>query len=228
MPSNARIWIAREQLSVSNWIAELGEANRLRREVRLTEASVTAQRDLLGQHSTATPKPTVRSAALPHSALSEERAQASEVERLVFSGVNLERSKRGLPALRADSTLTDLARAHSEDMAANEYFSHDNRSGLDPTQRAVRTGYRCRKDFGSYYTDGIAENIFQNWTYSSSMYGGLIKSYKSVKEIAESTVQGWIDSPGHLANITDRNFDRVGTGVAIASDGKVMITQDFC
>ena len=32
----------------------------------------------------------------------------------------------------------------------------------------------------------------------------------------------------HRENILDASYDRAGTGVAIAKDGKVYFTQNFC
>ena len=44
-------------------------------------------------------------------------------------------------------------------MSNRNYFSHDTPEGLDPTDRGNNAGYTCRKDFGSYYTEGLGENI---------------------------------------------------------------------
>jgi uncharacterized protein YkwD len=115
-------------------------------------------------------------------------------------------------------------------MAERGYFAHDNLLGQGPSERAVKQGYVCRKNYGSYYTEGVAENIFQNWLYSSTTYIGPIpvKNYVSPEQIATSTVDGWMKSPGHRENIVNRDYDRVGTGVAISKDEKVYITQNFC
>ena len=110
------------------------------------------------------------------------------------------------------------------------FFSHDNLIGQDPTERGRLAGYYCRKDFGSYYTEGIAENIFQNNLYDSVTYYNGIPSYdwNTQEEIAKSTVSGWMTSPGHRENILTATYDKEGIGVAISSDDEVLITQDFC
>lgn len=154
----------------------------------------------------------------------------SRIAELVHQLVNEERQSRKRTPLRQDERLSTIARTHSQDMAEKDYFAHENLLGQGPSERAAQQIYNCRKDYGSYYTEGVAENIFQNWLYSSITYVGPIpsKSYSSVEEIAASTVIGWMESPGHRQNILDTAFDRVGTGVAVSQDEKVYITQNFC
>jgi len=143
--------------------------------------------------------------------------------------VNNERQTYGLSPLEYDTRLADIARAHSQDMANRNYFSHDNPEGQDPTERAKAAGYPCYKDYGGYYTDGIAENIFQNWLYTTiTYYNGLaVYDWSTKSEIASSTVSGWMLSEGHRQNILKSTYDKEGIGIAISSDYKVYITQDF-
>ncbi len=158
----------------------------------------------------------------------------SSLETEIHNLINEERSNYGLRALSFDNKLSDIAREHSRDMAVNNFFEHYNLEGQDPTDRANSAGYRCYKDYGSYYTEGIAENIFQNNLYDSVSYGVAIvvpyyiHDWNTQQEIAESTVSGWMGSPGHRQNILDFSYDKEGIGVAISSDDKVYITQDFC
>jgi len=152
------------------------------------------------------------------------------LEQQVHEGINGQRMSNGLSALSYDSSLASIARKHSADMAANNYFSHTNLQGLDPSGRATQAGYSCYKNYGSYYTTGIAENIMQNNLYDSVTYYDGIPRYawNSQEEIAQSTVRGWMNSPGHRKNILTSTYDKEGIGVAIASDDKVYITEDFC
>lgn len=152
------------------------------------------------------------------------------LEMQIHNGINQQRKNNGLSALSYDSSLVAIARKHSADMARNNYFSHDNLQGLDPSARGVQAGYSCYKNYGSYYTTGIAENIMQNNLYDSITYYNGIPRYawNSQEDIAQSTVDGWMDSPGHRQNILTSTYDREGIGVAIASDDKVYITEDFC
>lgn len=154
--------------------------------------------------------------------------RALEME--IHTGINQQRRSNGLSPLSYDSSLASIARKHSADMAQNSFFSHYNLQGLDPTGRGNREGYSCYKDFGSYYMTGIAENIMQNNLYDSiTYYNGIPRySWNTQEEIAQSTVNGWMTSPGHRQNILTSTYNREGIGVAIAADDKVYITEDFC
>ena len=164
----------------------------------------------------------------PTNVLPTERALL--MESLIHALVNAERQQAGLAPLSTDDLLSSVARSHSADMASRDYFDHVNTQGQHPSDRAASAGYSCRKDYGTYYTDGVAENIAQNWLFSSITTIGPIstKNYMSNDEIAQETVEGWMNSPGHRANILEADYDRVGTGVAIAEDQKVYLTQNFC
>ena len=155
---------------------------------------------------------------------------AQELAYLVHQLINEEREKQGLGPLQYDAELASIAEAHSNDMAMHSYFSHVNLAGEDPTDRGAQQGYNCRKDYGSHYTYGLAENIHQGWLYGSITYIGaaVIKDWHSVEELATIAVQGWMNSPGHRANILNRSYDKEGIGVAVAPDERVYFTQNFC
>lgn len=103
----------------------------------------------------------------------------------VIARTNAERARHGLRPLASDVRLSAVARAHSGDMLARGYFSH---TGLDGRQPWDRT-----KDAGIDYR-GIAENIA--WGQRS----------------AEEVVDGWMNSPGHRANILAPDFTHIGVG----------------
>jgi uncharacterized protein YkwD len=153
------------------------------------------------------------------------------LEQRVHDLINQERTAQGLSALDIDPALAAVARAHSEDMAAQQYFAHVNLQGQDPTARGEAAGYSCRKTYGSYYTYGIAENLFLNNLYSSATYYSNRETeytWNSPEEIAQTTVSGWMNSSGHRENILTPTYDRQGIGVAIGSNDRVYITEDFC
>ena len=77
---------------------------------------------------------------------------------------------------------------------------------------------------------GIGENILQNNLYNSyQTLNGIPVHYdwQDMDKIASSTVNGWMNSPGHRSNILGY-YHSQGIGVAISSDDKVYITEDFC
>ncbi len=154
----------------------------------------------------------------------------TELEKQVHNLTNQYRTQNGLKALSWDDKLSNIARSHSQDMASRDYFSHDTPEGKDPTDRGTSQGYRCQKTVGNLIYSGIAENLFQNNLYDSVTIIGIvpIHDWNSQDELAKSTVDGWMESPGHRENILTKTYDREGIGVEIASDDKVYITQDFC
>lgn len=130
-----------------------------------------------------------------------------------------------------DATLAFIARSHSLDMARHGYFSHTNQSGQSASDRGSARGYDCRKDYGSYYTHGLAENISyaslygQYWTLNGVV---VRKDYHALDELASLVVDGWMNSPGHRRNILDGSYGKEGIGVAVSADEKVYVTQNFC
>ncbi len=161
----------------------------------------------------------------------EPKIDITKLEKRIHTLINEQRINNGVSSLGFDDNLALIARGHSVDMSINNYFEHNNKKGEDPTMRGQNAGYSCRKDYGSYYTNGMAENIFQNNLYDSTSYvNGIPVSHdwNSLEEIAQSTVNGWMNSPGHRHNILKTQYDREGIGVAISSDDKVLITEDFC
>jgi uncharacterized protein YkwD len=119
-------------------------------------------------------------------------------------GINGIRSAHGLPPLAADANLTAVARARSKDMAARNYFSHQPPDGCN---------YVCLMDSNgiphAYAGENIAWNTWQ-WDQTSQV-----------------AVKMWNNSPPHLQNIVNCHYERVGTGVAKAKDGKVYFTMVF-
>jgi uncharacterized protein YkwD len=97
----------------------------------------------------------------------------------------------------------EASRLHAEDMARHHYFSHSGRDGSDPAQRVLRAGYRYR---------ATGENIAA---------GGQMKP--------EDAVAGWIESPGHCANLMNPAYAEMGAAFAVdaGSEMKVYWTQAF-
>lgn len=94
-------------------------------------------------------------------------------------------------------------------MAAQDYFAHVSPSGEGLGDRLDQAGIDCR---------GWAENIA--YEYDSGFSAG------DAASVADSIVQGWIDSDGHRRNIRGE-YSEEGVGVAVADD-TVYATQMFC
>lgn len=91
------------------------------------------------------------------------------------------------PPLTLSGTLDSVAFGHAADMAFNNYFEHQDRSGQSPADRVRAVGYQEKL---------VGENI---------AYGP-----KTVEEV----VQGWLDSPDHCENIMDQRFVEFGIAAA--------------
>ncbi len=112
-------------------------------------------------------------------------AGISQIERQVIDLTNAERKKNGLPALQADTSLSNVARTKSNDMQQNNYFSHTSPTHGSP--------FDMMRDFGvSYKTAG--ENIAKG------------------QSSAQSVVNSWMNSEGHRKNILNPNFTHIGVG----------------
>jgi uncharacterized protein YkwD len=154
----------------------------------------------------------------------------SKLEKNIHDLINRERQKHGLALLAWNDTLSSIARKHSKDMADRNYFSHDTPEGHDFSYRYSQDGYSCAiHGQGNIYYTG-AENIFQNNLYDQVVFTDGVSHYdwNTAGKIAESTVHGWMNSPGHRKNILTPYWKSEGIGVAISPDDKVYITQNFC
>jgi uncharacterized protein YkwD len=107
------------------------------------------------------------------------------------------------PPLSWNPALGDAALAHSRDMATGRYFSHRGKDGSQAADRALRAGYAWRR---------VGENI---------AFG-----QRSPRE----AVEGWLDSPGHCANIMNRDYTEMGAAYGVTPErqaGVIYWTQVF-
>ena len=128
--------------------------------------------------------------------------------------INEERASHGLRSLSWNAKLAQASLNHSTDMAKREYFEHDSPEGHDFSWRYSQVGFNCAVTQGNLIYGG-GENI---------MY---LDGYYGVDTIASETVEGWMNSPGHRANILTSYFQSEGIGVGI-SYNEVYVTQNFC
>lgn len=103
----------------------------------------------------------------------------------VLDLTNQFRAQNGLGALKLNSELNAAAQNHSQDMAVNDYFSHTGKNGSQPWDRAKVVGYEAQT---------MGENIAAGYN------------------TPEAVVQGWIDSPGHRANLLNSKYTELGVG----------------
>lgn len=118
----------------------------------------------------------------------------------VLALTNAERRRAGLAPLSDDPFLTRAAQAHSDDMVARAFYSHTAPDGSRPWDRAAAAGSGHR---------AVGENI--------------ACGQRSAAEV----VEGWMNSPGHRANILKPDFTHLGVGFAGGGPAGTYWTQLF-
>lgn len=160
----------------------------------------------------------------------------SSLEARIHERINEQRQQNGLSSLSFDSFLASIARGHSYDMSLRNFFEHTNPEGMDARERGDWAGYPCVREYETYYTEGISENIAMVYRYDT--YKNLVAPNGTVMEteyywsteeyIADKVVTGWMNSEGHRNNILDYHFRQEGIGIAFATDNAIYITENFC
>jgi uncharacterized protein YkwD len=103
--------------------------------------------------------------------------------------------------LSLSAILTRAALIHAQDMAAHDHFEHEGTDGSTPSQRIARVGYKWLT---------AAENIALGPT------------------TAKQVVDGWLQSPGHCANIMGPRSKEMGLAYAVSPNGRdIYWAQDF-
>jgi uncharacterized protein YkwD len=132
-------------------------------------------------------------------------------ERQLIALVNQARANKGLAALKVNFKLVRAARAHSSEMIAKDYFSHNSANGESVSKRVIRYGYTqtgCTQWM-------VGENI---------AYG--VGSYGSPKTI----MRAWMKSSAHRAIILTKSLREIGIGRAAGdyngNAGTSMFTMD--
>ena len=59
---------------------------------------------------------------------------------------------------------------------------------------------------------------FSTLDHDTTYNGITVNDFESIEVMAQKTVNGWMNSPGHRKNILTSTFDREGIGVGIASE----------
>jgi uncharacterized protein YkwD len=125
--------------------------------------------------------------------------------------INLERAKAHCAALKPNAALTKSARDHSTLMAARQELTHQFPDEPDLGTRITAAGY---------HWGGIAENAAPGsfTTPQMAMYGLHDPTHNFT---------GFMESPGHRANILNCGLKDIGIGAVPDKDGGPWWTQDF-
>jgi hypothetical protein len=104
----------------------------------------------------------------------------------LLTQTNQQRVAGGLPALHLDSRLNQSASLKAGDMFSEDYWAHVSPSGTQPWHWFTAAGYGY-----SYAGENLAKDF----------------------DTTSGAIQGWMNSPGHRANILNPNYTDVGFAV---------------
>lgn len=104
----------------------------------------------------------------------------------LLADTNVERAKSSLPALKVNDELSSAAFMKAKDMFANNYWAHTSPSGVTPWKWVGDAGYNY---------DVAGENLAKNYP------------------TAQATVDAWMNSTTHRANILNTKYQDVGLAV---------------
>lgn len=109
--------------------------------------------------------------------------------------INQERARNGVLPLQINAALEQAALGHSQAMVSEDYFDHVSPSGQTPLDRLTAAGYIPNSEVGYVIGENIAWGTLNLAT-------------------PQATVNAWIASPEHLANILKSQYTETGIGVS--------------
>ena len=104
----------------------------------------------------------------------------------LLADTNIQRAQSSLPGLTVNTSLSSAAFAKAKDMFANNYWAHVSPTGITPWKWLGDAGYNY---------DVAGENLAKNYP------------------TAQATVDAWMASPTHRANILNTKYQDVGFAV---------------
>ncbi|MCX7935723.1 MAG: CAP domain-containing protein [Planctomycetota bacterium] len=126
------------------------------------------------------------------------------LEGRVFRAVNREREKAGLPPLRLNRILREVAWEHTRDMARHGFLEHRGSDGSLVENRLSRRRLEWVE---------AAENVARNKGYADPV---------------QEALRAWMNSPEHRHNILSPRFSETGIAVCRSQrDHAYYFTQVF-
>jgi uncharacterized protein YkwD len=125
-------------------------------------------------------------------------ANVAAVRTATLCLLNVERTNHGLKKLRADSQLRKVAQRYSGQMVTHGFFAHVGHDGSTLRSRVTNlTSYVSRA---------------ARWSLGENLYWG-----SGSLATPQESVQGWMNSPGHRANVLNAKFRDIGIGITIGA-----------
>jgi uncharacterized protein YkwD len=134
------------------------------------------------------PLPKIEESSTP-SSFPPQSEKSAEIEAAVRQRINQVRQKNGLSTLQNNEKLAQVARKYSRLMAEKKFFSHTAPDGSTLQDRVK------------------ADGIFY-WMVGENLFKGT-----NLPQPVSASVEGWLKSPGHRANILRPVFTETGVGV---------------
>src|SRR4051794_8867920 len=136
----------------------------------------------------------------------------SQLNDAILCLVNGERTDAGLPALAANAQLSQAADGMCQRMVAEHFFSHETPDGKTVVDRVQPTGYIPSSDA---------------WVVGENLGWG-----SGALSTPQAMVNGWMNSPGHKANILAPDYKDVGLSACMGSptttnSGGTVYVNDF-
>ena len=139
--------------------------------------------------------------ATPYTNGSGSSTALAQVEGEIFSLVNSERIKNGLSPLTQNAALANVARRKSQNMGDKGYFGHTAPDGTTTADWLKNEGH-----------------FFTAWGENIADFGA--------NATAAEIMNGWMNSPGHRANILKPDFTLLGVGIYVINN-RTLATQVF-
>lgn len=128
----------------------------------------------------------------------------SALELEVLTRTNQVRTEHGLRPLQWDNLAYKSSRVHSLDMLERNFFAHVNPDGLKAADRMYRAGVIDVE---------VGENLAFHENHDDAT-------------IPRKSLEGWMNSPGHRANLLKPEFTHLGVSMERKGD-RVMTVQNF-
>ncbi|MEM7248505.1 MAG: CAP domain-containing protein [Acidobacteriota bacterium] len=122
------------------------------------------------------------------------------------------RARHGLGPVRPEQGLTTIALLHASDMLERNFFEHVSPEGEGAADRVARWHRRLIGEVG--------ENLWMRDGWF------MIMDVAAQEDLARESLAGWMDSPGHRANVLRPGATHLGVGV-VASGGRWRAVQLF-
>jgi len=155
-----------------------------------------------------------------------ERLDYKLLNAAIYFETNRQRALYGLKPLKHDTRLENCAQGHSQDMADYNFYSHTS---------TIPGKYTLPNRLARFGITGttVGENIhdtyilkFNGEAYYPPSQAGYFKSLSgepipvhTYQSLAVDIVNGWMNSPGHKANILNTDFTHLGVGNAMHYTG---------